>query len=495
MEIEKVKAEGAIIRSKVKFIEEGERRTQYFFGLEKFNYIKKHIWKLILDNGKVVTTNEEILKETLTFYEKLYKAKKYSEEEDNWDFLYNESIPKLNRCEKGMCDEEITENECYVSLSSFKNNKSPGNDGLTKEFYASFWEKISKPLLECYKYSQEVGCLSNSQRQAIITLLEKHGKDRSYLENWRPISLLNLDYKLLTKVLANRVKRVLPLIVENCQTGYVKDRSISDSIRLIQDIIHYTEITQSPGVLLTVDFKKAFDSIDWKFIIEALKRYDFGPVLINWVNIVYTDISSCIYNNGTTSKYFSLYRGVRQGDPLSPYLFIIAVDILARNIINEKKIKGIQIKAKEIKITQYADDLTLMFSDMRSINETLSLLQKFGECSGLKINKGKTTGMLLGSWKNRRNLPQIINWTKYPIKLLGIFISNNSNETVMTNFESKVEALLRQLHWWKARDLSLRGKVLIVKALALSKFQYLASVVTIPEHIIRQVNSMVYEFK
>ena len=155
-----------------------------------------------------------------------------------------------------MCDEKLTENECYVSLSSFKNKKSPGNDGLTKEFYMAFWKKFSKQLLECYEYRQEVGCLSNSQRQAIITLLETHGKDRSYLENWRPISLLNLDYKLLTKVLANRVKRVLPSIVENCQAGCVKDRSISDSIRLAQDIIHYTEITQSPGVLLTVDFKR-----------------------------------------------------------------------------------------------------------------------------------------------------------------------------------------------------------------------------------------------
>ena len=150
---------------------------------------------------------------------------------------------------------------------------------------------------------------------AIVTLLEKHGKDQSYLENWRNISLLNLDYKLLTKVLANRVKRVPPLMVENCQTGYMKDRSISDSIRLVQDVVHYTEITQSPGVLLTVDFKKAFGSIDWKFIIEALKRHDFGPVLINWVNIIHTDISSCIYNNGTTSRYFSLYRGVRRVIP------------------------------------------------------------------------------------------------------------------------------------------------------------------------------------
>ena len=151
--------------------------------------------------------------------------------------------------------------------------------------------------------------------------------------------------------------------------------------------------------MLTVDFKKVFDSIDWKLIIEALKRHDFGPVLINWVNIIYTDISSCIYNNGTTSRYFSLYCGVRQSDPLSPNLFIIAVDILARNIINEKKIKGIQIKAKEIEITQYADDLTLMLSDMSSINETLSLLQKLREYSGLKINKDKTIRMLLGSWK------------------------------------------------------------------------------------------------
>ena len=145
--------------------------------------------------------------------------------------------------------------------------------------------------------------------------------------------MLKLDYKILTKVLANRIKKVLPSIISNCQTGYVINRSINDSIRLVQDIIHYTHITQSPGALLTIDFQKAFDNIQWKFIIQVLKRYNFGPVLINWINVMYTDISSiCIYNNGKTSKYFSLQRGVRQGDSLSPYLFIIAVYILARMI-------------------------------------------------------------------------------------------------------------------------------------------------------------------
>ena len=106
---------------------------------------------------------------------------------------------------------------------------------------------------------------------------------------------------------------------------------------------------------------------------------------------------------------------------------------------------------------------------MNSVTKVLSTLKTFGECSGLKINHKKTVGVLLGSWKNRQNLPQNIKWTSEPVKMLGVYISNSPNKTVMFNFESKIKALLRQLHWWKARDLSLNGRVLIVKTLALSK--------------------------
>ena len=372
LELEELKAKGAIIRSKVKWLEEGEKSTQYFFSLEKYNYSEKNIRKLNLDCGETVTSDADILYEATKFYGKLYESKITEEDEDNMGILFDDknNIPELTKQERDMCDEHITEQECFESLKTFKNNKNPGNDGLTKELYVTFWKSISKPLLNSYLYSQEVGSLSNSQRQAIITLLEKHGQDRCYLANWRPISLLNVDYKILTKVLANRVKRVLPSIISNCQNGYVRNRSIHDSIRLVQDIIQYTEITQSPGVLLSVDFRKAFDSIEWNFIIKVLRKYNFGPGLINWINIVYSNISSCIYNNGKTSRYISLHRGVRQGDPLSPYLFIIAADILARTITKDHHIKGFKINSTEIKMTQYADDLTLLLSDMNSGNQS-----------------------------------------------------------------------------------------------------------------------------
>ena len=154
-------------------------------------------------------------------------------------------------------------------------NKSPGNDGLTIEFYKTFWTHLKNPLFESAKYSKIHGSLSTSQRQAIIKLLEKKEKDKRYIQNWRPISLLNVDTKIISKAFAFRLKPVLSSIISFDQTAYVNGRFIGESTRLISDILEATDRLGIEGYILTADIEKAFDSMDHAFLIATLEKIWF----------------------------------------------------------------------------------------------------------------------------------------------------------------------------------------------------------------------------
>ena len=157
------------------------------------------------------------------------------------------------------------------ALDTFDSGKTPGNDGIPAEFYKTFWSSVGVFMTEVFNHSFELGQMSSSQQQAIITLIDKKGKDRMFLENWRPISLINVDSKIATNVIANRLKNVLPGII------------IRETARSILDIIAHTDALKLPGVLLFIDFEKAFDPIEHNFLYKALKRFNFGPSFIRWI--------------------------------------------------------------------------------------------------------------------------------------------------------------------------------------------------------------------
>ena len=219
----------------------------------------------------------------------------------------------MNNEEAERCKGLLTIKECANALNKFQNNKTPGSDGFTIAFYRLFWEVIGHYVVDSFNYAYEHGHLSISQWLGIISLIPPKNKDLEYLKNWRPISLLNNDYKIATKAIAVRMESVLPKIIHSSQTGNVKGRYIGESIRTITDIMSFTKMQNIPGLAVFLDFEKVFDSTEWNYIQKCLVTFNFGPQLRQWINVICSDISSCILNNGFATKQSNLGRGVRQG--------------------------------------------------------------------------------------------------------------------------------------------------------------------------------------
>ena len=262
------------------------------------------------------------------------------------------------------------------------------------------------------------------------------------------------------------------------------DRYIGENINRILSIMDHAYKNNLEAMLIFIDFETAFDCIEWEFIIKTLEYFNFNDRIINWVKILYKDSSTFIQNNGWTSDNFKLGRGVRQGCPLSPYLFILCVEILAMNIRYNKEIKGIQINEEEFKINQYADDtsLSLLYCET-SLAEALSTFNSFKLESGLKINIDKTDIMRIGPIKhtNCRLLPEIdIKWTNTPIKVLRIWIAADHTELMEINFNPKLGRIKQNLNIWSQRKLTFLGKITLIKTFAMSQLIYLLSVLPTP---------------
>ena len=475
-ELRNKRIEGIAVRSRIRWINEGEKVSKYFCNLENRNFLDKSMNCLERENGVVITDQKTILAEVQDFYKNLYSFRDVADIDVSAE-LFNCNVPIVSIEDRTLTEGLITYKEAAEALKHMKNCKSPGPDGFTVEFYKFFFIDLGYFLVRSVNegfFKQE---LSVTQRQGIIVCIPKEGKSKRFIKNWRPISLLNTAYKIASSCIANRLKIILPSIIHHCQTGFLKGRYIGENIRLLYDTLVYTEKNNIPGMLLLVDFQKAFDSVSWSFLRKCLEYFQFGPDLIRWIKTFYCNANTCILINGQYSSWFPIERGVRQGDPASPYLYLICAEILSIMIRNNNLIKGIKIKERENLLSQFADDTTLCLDGSeQSFNEAVSVLIKFASMSGLEINFEKTQVVWIGRSKNcniKYMRDKNFIWDPGTFQILGIKFSTDIDTICRINFEGKLTDIKRSLNIWRNRQLTPLGKITIMKTLIISKIVHL----------------------
>ena len=489
--------EAAKIRSRVKHFEEGEKSSKYFFNLEKHNVSNKIWTKIKCKDGSYKCDITSILEEQKNFFEQLFRSEGINTTEA--ESLLQSVDVQLSEDEKSFCEKEVTQEEIHKVIKLLKSNKSPGDDGIIAEFYQTYWYLIHDELTLVIKYALENGSLSNSQYNAIITLLYKKG-NREEITNWRPISLLNNDYKIITKILAERLKLFLPKLIHTDQKGFVKSRNISEANRFIQDVIEYADQRNMPGSIIFIDYMKAFDRVEWEWTLKCLETFNFGHKFRSWIKMIFKNAKTCILTNGFRSSYFKISRSMRQGCPISPLLYILQAEPLACAIRKSDSIIGIPLpyinpntgKQAEAKIVSYVDDSQFFNSSEESIVETFKITEKFEKASGAKIHKHKTVGLYIGAWKNKNPGFTDISWTKTNVKTLGIHHGYDINETAI--WMEKINKIKSCIHIWKTRELSYVGKVLIIKSLLVSQIGYLADIKPVPNNVIKEIEGLFWNF-
>ena len=410
--------EGFKIRSRAKWLEEVEIPFGYFFRLENEQYVKAFVSSVFDASGSEVLSLPEIIDAHTAFYSSLFsRGNIYLDAERD---LSSHISSRLSDSEQALCKGPLTLAEASEALRLSNRNKSLGADGLSVEFYVFFWDKDGKFLVDVFNQGLERGDLPNSMKVSVTRLV--HNKDDKHdLKTWRPISLLNVDYKICSKAISLHLAKILRSIVDQDQTCSVPGRSIFPNLVLLRDTVAFIEHTDESGILLHLDQEKAFDRVDRLFLLNLLELFGFGPWFQACITTLYKGAYMQILVNDFLSAPVPLQRGVRQGDALLPLLYILCVELLACKIRASNDIEGFLLPCAiglQFEVCQYADDTTAFVKSEKSLFSFFKVISDFESGSVAKLNRSKTEALWLGAWKDRQDEPLGLSSVKNT-KILG----------------------------------------------------------------------------
>jgi hypothetical protein len=478
-------------RARVQWIEKGERSNKYFMSLIKQNQKAQIIDSIINADGDFIHDQKDIEKEIHKFYQDLYSKQETAAPSSNFPDTTTVSEEENHALDAPLTLKEITE--------TIRNSKgtTPGPDGIPNGLYKEIWDIAGPVILDAWNFSLDTGLLAESQRDAIICLLEKKGKDRRIINNLRPITLSNCDLKIITKTYTTRMNKILSRIISNNQTAYIPGRQVHDGLRLIDAYISHHSNTQQ-GYLIGLDAKKAYDSVSHDYIDYVLSIRGFSSNFRHVFRTLYNKIGTRIMVNGFLTDKVMIGRGVKQGDALSCSLFILVMD----QIITDISRKIDKIKMNELELTNtigYADDLAVAVNSKAEIQKVIETYEKFSLESGLYLNADKTEVLNMHCWVPEENVTvtaygEVINIKMVDqVKICGktFTLSSARAERII---EEQIQKVSKNIKMWEKRNLSTEGRILVSKTFGISQVVYnLQNTFFEPKHL-KQIENIIYKF-
>ena len=476
----------------------GDRCTKEFF--EHHSSSKKPApITLMIDEGRHITQQRELEEHILKFYQQLYKANSQVEDntmarEDCFTFLKSKVTPAHN----AELLKPITQEEVSEAVKQLPAGKAPGTDAIPAEFYQELWADIDSDIFNFVSESITQASISAELNVSKIALLPKT-EDRSRIQNFRPISLLNTLYKVVAKIYTNRMKPLLHNWILPSQTGFVPNRCILDNIFLAFEAIEWTLESGQEISMLLLDFEKAYDRVSWTFLAQTMSRMGFDETWIQQVMSLNWNASATIIVNGEQSQPFKLERSVRQGCPLAPYLFLLTVDVLGQMLQHpDCQVKGLRLPDNSLITNQmFADDTLLVLEgNPANMDRAISVINRFGAASGAKLNLHKSTGLWISknprtwNWGEETGLKwlqqgEVTRYLGYPF---GIQIAQQEKDSKM------LSQVRKHLHRWAGSQLSLAGRIMVSNQVILSSIWYFASCMTFSNQALNLVRATIRNY-
>jgi hypothetical protein len=452
------------------------------------------------DSGTLHSEQQDIKDVATHFFKSFYEANQHLtlQEQVHVAQLYPHTVTLEDSAN---LDSPCTLQEVLLALKSFNTDRSPGPDGWTVEFYLHFFDLIGPDLLDFVEDSRQHGKVTGAVNSTFLTLIPKENHPANF-GDYRPIALCNLCYKLITKIIANRIKPILSRTLSAEQLGFLKGCQILDDVGAAQECLHNIKQKNTPALILKLDLKKSFDCLDWNFLRLILIQFGFSHNLIKWIMGCITSANFAVLVNGEPSTFFHSGRGLRQGCPLSPLLFILAMEglsLLLKKSQADGKLTGIKV-SRLVKILHlfFVDDVLIMTSATLTEWTAISdILKSLCSASGLQINWTKSTFHFANVQEQNLDLlkaifPHTFVHLSTGFKYLGYFIKADRYRA--SDWDWLITKVGKKIGHWCNRWLTIGGRYTLLKSVLEGQPIYWMALAAIPIYVLEKLRKLSYNF-